>query len=1018
MAPAMRIRSILPGRKTALVVAGVAAALVLAYAAAGAWLLPWLVKRELPAAAEKWSARARVADIDVNPFTLQVRVTGLALEEKSGKPLLAAREVHADLEWRSLARRVLVLAELRIVEPRARVEISEKGQLNFASLTPPPREPGSRPGPPPVDLGNVTVEGGVIDFEDRSEGYKNRFERLSLKLSSISTVKGAKGPYDLAAHTPDGTQLRWKGEVSIEPLTLSGVLMLEQSALAQLNPYLSKRSEARITSGRAHIELPHRFALRAGEPQLEVKGAKLVVEELALVTADAARPFATVARLALEGIEADLLARRASAQALRVAGFSLAAKRDARGELHPQRLLPALRAGAQEASWQFSIAEVDLSGGAASLADEGIGTTIELDAVSMKLAPVSSDTKRELAFEVAAGVGSGGRLAARGKAVPADEAAQARIEVSGIPIALLQSVLGRHADVRIASGQFAAAGDLSVGAGTKTRRGRSANLVYSGSAALENVALRDAAGAPLVEWKALSTKSLNLTLAPNLARIDDLRWMAPKGRLEIARDGTTNIGRLFPGNREGARPAATESKPAPAPPAPEVRPEPPTGAESGAEGDRPDETGQFPVRIRRMQVDGGTLDFTDQSLNPNFNAVIQELTGTVNGLSTDRNTRSQIALEGRVGEFGYARISGTLNPFAPRERTAFRVQFRNLDLASISPYTVKFAGYRVATGRLTLDLNYRVRANRLEGDNHVLLDDFTLGERVGDGNSPGLPLELAVSLLKDENGRIDLAVPISGSLDDPEFKLGDVFWKALGTILGNIVTAPFRALGRLFGGNSEQLAVIAFEPGDSRLLPPEREKFPRIAEGLAKRPELKLVVPARYDAQADPRALKREALRRELAQRAGFDVGADDPAGPVSLEDRRTRRALRELYAQRFGDAELGRAKEDAEREAGAGGGKAPDITVGDRIRNFASGEPQVADPGSFYRGLYRRLADAQPIAEGALVELAQKRAAAVTAGLQAAGIPAERVTQSSAEPSSSADAKQVTLQLTLAPAR
>lgn len=1014
----MSVQSVISHRRILLLASGLIVGLMLAYALAGALLFPWLVKRELPGmAAEKLDARARVDDVVFNPFTLRLRVSGFALEEKSGRPLLRFREAAADLEWRSLVRRALVLSELRLQEPAARVEISEKGVLNLAVLGGKPGGAQSKTQLPAISIGNVVIENGRVDFEDRRAGYKNSFERLSLRLSSISTIKSDKGPYDLVAQTPDGGRLRWKGEVSIAPLALSGTLVFEHGVLAQLNPYLHNFSEGRIAAGRAQVELPHRFALVAGEPRLEIKGAKLVVEKLEFVARGADKPFATIARLALEGVNADLHARRASAQALRVAGFTVAARRDAQGEFHPARLLPALRAGAKEAAWQFGIAEVDLSGGAASLADDGSGVTLALERVTAKLAALSSDTTQPLAFELSAEVANGGRIAARGKGVPASDALEARIEASGVPVTLFQSILARHADVKLTSGNLAFAGDLSVGGDSKTRRGRSTKLTYSGTAALENVAIQDGAGAPLVEWKAMSTKSVRLSVAPNMARIDDLRWTAPKGKLEIAADGTTNLGRLFRGNREpDPPPAAREKAPAPAPaPAPSMEEAP--GPDAGKESAHPDEAGNFPIRIRRVQVDHGTLNFSDHSLSPNFAAVIHDLAGTVNGVSTDRNTRSQFALEGRVDEFGYARLSGTLNAFAPRERTNFRVQFRNLDVAKVSPYTVKFAGYRVASGRMSLDLNYRVHDNRLEGDNRVQLENFTLGERVGGDGSPGLPLELAIALLKDADGRIDIGVPISGSLDDPEFKLGDVFWKAFGNIITNIVAAPFRALARLFGGGSEQLAAIAFDPGASRLLPPEREKFKRIAEGLAKRPGLKLVIPARYDTEADGRALKREALRRELGKRAGFDIGENDTAGPVSIEDRRTRRALRELFAERFKSEELERLKAEAEREAAAGGGKPQDLPVGERIRNFASGEPQVADPSGFYRALFRRLLEAQPLAESALVDLAQKRAAAVASGLQAAGVDPARVAQSSAEPTANADAKQVTLQLTLVPA-
>ena len=1063
----MNVRSLTSRSRYGLLAVGIIVGLVLLYALAGAVLLPWYVKRELPAvAAEKWNAQARVDDIAFNPFTLRLRVTGFVLEEKSGRPLLHLREAKAGLEWRSLTRRGLVLSELQLLEPAARVEISEKGELNFAALGGTASAPPARVELPALDLGRLTVENGRVDFEDRREGYKNRFESLSLTLSSVSTVRGDKGPYDLVAQMPDGGKLRWKGEVSITPLALSGTLVLEHGMLAQLNPYLRSHFDGRIASGRARVELPHRFGLDAGKPRIEVKGATLAVQDFALIPQAAGEPqvklkgatlkvehavlavqaagdpqaevkgaalaleglalaqgaetpFATVARLAIEGIEADQRARRLRVKLLRGAGYTLAYKRDTAGALYPPRMLPKLREGAREATWQFAVGEVDFSGGTVSLADEGTGINLALEKVAAKAAELTADTSRPLAFDVTADLTGGGRLAVKGKSVPAAESLEARVEAAGVPVALFQSLLSRHAKVKVVSGQLALAGDLKVGGEAKTRRGRSARLVYAGAAALENVALQDGAGAPLAEWKSLATKSLNLSLEPNLARIDELRWTAPRGKLEIEAGGTTNLGRLFPGGGEaaaaapasGRKPAAEERKPTPVPR--EEVPEPAIGAES----ERPDEGGNFPIRVRRVQVEKGTLDFSDRSLSPNFRALIQDLAGTVNGLSTDRNTRSQLALEGRVDEHGYVRVSGTLNAFAPRERTNVRMQFRNIELAGVSPYTIKFAGYRVATGRLTLDLNYRVRDNRLEGDNHVVLDNFTLGERVGEGASPGLPLETAVSLLKDENGRIDLAIPISGSLDDPDFKLGDVFWKALGTILGNIIAAPFRALGRLFGGGAEQLASIAFEPGESRLLPPEREKFARIAEGLAKRQDLKLIIPARYDAEADARALRRDGLRRELGKRAGFEIGEEDAAGPLSLEDRRTRRALRELYAERFGNDELARRKAEAERDVAAGSGKSPDLTVGERIRNFAAGEPQVADPGEFYRALYRRLLDAQPIAEGALPELAQKRAAAIAAALQAAGVGAERMAQSSAEPTSNPNAKQVTVQLTLAPA-
>jgi hypothetical protein len=395
-------------------------------------------------------------------------------------------------------------------------------------------------------------------------------------------------------------------------------------------------------------------------------------------------------------------------------------------------------------------------------------------------------------------------------------------------------------------------------------------------------------------------------------------------------------------------------------------------------------------------------------------AKIYELAGTANGLSSDPDARSQFTFEGRVDEFGYARLSGSVNPFAPRNRSTFRVELRNLDLATASPYAMRFAGYRIATGRLTADLNYRVRANVIEGDNKITLDKFTLGERVESPDALKLPFELAIALLKDPDGTISLELPVTGNLDDPQFSLAPLIWKAVGKLLGNIIAAPFRALAHLFGGGSEgEGGVIAFDPGASRLLPPEREKLGRIVEVLAKRPEIKLLIPAHFDSEADTRAMKRAALGREIGRRAGFALAEGDAPGPVNLEDKPTRAALRALFAERFSKAELDKLRTEAEAKANAAGQTAPSVT--EKVRNFASGEPQVVDAREFYQTLLRRVRDAQALPPNALAELAQQRGLAIEAALQAAGADASRMSRTTAEPTANAEARSVTVHLSLA---
>jgi outer membrane protein OmpA-like peptidoglycan-associated protein len=319
-----------------------------------------------------------------------------------------------------------------------------------------------------------------------------------------------------------------------------------------------------------------------------------------------------------------------------------------------------------------------------------------------------------------------------------------------------------------------------------------------------------------------------------------------------------------------------------------------------------------------------------------------------------------------------------------------------------------------ASGRLSLDLRYRINNNVIEGDNQAVFEQLMLGEKVQSPDAFDLPIELAVSLLKDDQGRIDIAIPVSGSLDDPQFDYGTLIRKAIGNVISRIISAPFRALASLFGGSKEgeDIGAITFEPGQSRLLPPEREKIQRIAQGLGKRPEIRVTVPGRADSEVDGSRLKREALAREISRRAGFEVSDDESAGGISIEDSRTRAAIRDLYAERLTPAELD--KQRAQAEAAASEGKAEKPAVLDRLRNLATGEPQVTNPRPFYNGLMRRLRETQTLPATALDQLAQARAQAIALGLRDAGVAENRIGTSVAAPTADAKAKDVKVELAL----
>lgn len=660
---------------------------------------------------------------------------------------------------------------------------------------------------------------------------------------------------------------------------------------------------------------------------------------------------------------------------------------------------------------------LELADGTLSVNDADDGISLALERVTAKLGDLSTDAltssaAKPVMFDLAGALKTGGRLVARGRAIPASGSLDATVEASGVALAPLQPLLARYAGLRLAAGDASLAGRLAAG-------GKEQKLLYTGSAAVTNLALEDAGGVRLVAWKSLATSSLRLSLAPNRIDIDELRLLGPVSALAIAKDGTSNLSRALP-KKEGqplTGPSAigTAGGVAASPPKSNGK-EAATGvtaASAASAASAADGSATMAVQVRRLRMDDGVLEFSDESIGQGFKTRIHELAGTANGLSSDRETRSQFAFEGRIDDSGFARLSGSVNAFAPRDRTTFRVEMRNVDLTRATPYSMRFAGYRIASGRLGLDVNYRLRGGLLEGENRLTLEQFSLGERVDSPDALKLPFELAIALLKDSDDRIVLDLPIRGSLDDPQFSIAPLVWKAVGNLISGIVTAPFRALARLFGGGqSDQTGTIAFDAGASRLLPPERANILRIAELLAKRPQLKLSIPARYDAQADARALRRAALAREVGRRAGFTLGDDEAPGPVSTEDRRTREVLRALFAERFSAAELDKLKSAAEAKARSDGAAKPALL--ERLRNLAAGEPQIPDSREFYVALLNRLRDSQPLAPNALAELARRRGESIETALREAGIAGERLEVKTVLPSADAESRQVTIPLTL----
>ena len=220
----------------------------------------------------------------------------------------------------------------------------------------------------------------------------------------------------------------------------------------------------------------------------------------------------------------------------------------------------------------------------------------------------------------------------------------------------------------------------------------------------------------------------------------------------------------------------------------------------------------MPIRIRALKIESGRMNFSDYTVPPNFTADIQNLTGTVEGLSSARDSRAEVNLSGNLGEFSPVTITGQLQPFQFEHYTDIGLKFENISLPLFNPYSGKFAGYSIANGKLFTELHYLIQDHKLDAKHKIRIEQLEWGPATATKGEAGLPVKFATWLLKDSHGVIDLDVPVTGTLDDPKFRIGPIVWQIIKNLIVKAVSAPFKFLGSLFQG-AEQAQFVNFTPG-------------------------------------------------------------------------------------------------------------------------------------------------------------------------------------------------------------
>ncbi|UPG87299.1 DUF748 domain-containing protein [Luteibacter aegosomatis] len=806
-------------------------------------------------------------------------IDGLKVAGKDGAPLLGLG--HGDVELTALepltSRYRLGIVALDGLD--LRYASLPNGRSNLDALST-PGAPGADAKPTDVRIDTLTLKRSRFEYANLAGPAPSRLvlEGLDGDVRGLSTVAARAATVDATARMAGGS-LKTKGTLDLAAGRYAGRLSLDRIALATLMPLAPPLLDADVASGTVGadgelaVDWGRAFALRIAKTQAKLEGFRLVPHRDEALPVAWSSLKASIALLDLAGGEARL-------DNLTLDGLSLEPRRLADGSFDLTRVVrgpPPSKPAAPSTPWRWSIAHLALNDGTLTLRDASSPNrrnTVVLQAKTFGIDGLSDDMKKPLALHLEGSLGKG-TFAVTGPVTPSPLDADLTVKASRIDIAPLQSLVTVPLNVRVASGLLSMEGRIRYA----DRGNAAARIAYRGQATLGRVRVLDkVTEADFLSWRSLSASDMTVQVgeAAPRASIGGLALDDFYARVIVNTTGRLNLQDVVASPEAPGTVSVTEARDTPAPPTPA-----PEAARATPAAD---------IHIGQISLTGGRLNYTDNFIKPNYTADVTKLTGKIGAFGTAGGSApAELTLQGQLDDNAPVDIRGTINPLTPVAFLDITAKADGIQLANLSPYSGKYAGYPITRGRLNVDVHYLLDQRKLTANNHIFIDQLTFGDRIEGPGISHLPVKLAVALLKDTQGRIDVNIPVSGSLDDPQFSLGGLVWRAIGNLIVKAVTSPFRLLASA-GGGREDLGYVEFAPGSAQLDAGAQSKLADIAKVLADKPTISLDIVGRVDPAKDEPGLRAVMVDDLIRQEKGDNE--NDEATPDD-EDRYLKRAYR-----------------------------------------------------------------------------------------------------------------------------
>ncbi|HHX4056313.1 MAG: DUF748 domain-containing protein [Burkholderia contaminans] len=869
--------------------------------------------------------------------------------DHASAPLFAARGVHVAAASLEPLRNAMHFDEIRIDQPVVDLSRDKQGVLNVEKLAAQPaaasKAAEGKPAAsgtaaasaaaeaaasgakaeagagakeaPPLDLTirHFAIDGGTVNVDDRVPATPTALSltKLAATLDGFTMQGKTPAKYTLSTSLSRGGDVKAEGSFNLAEKQVESKLTVAALALPALQPYLGEATRARVLDGTLGATVNAKADWGKTPLAAQVADSTVSLKSLKIATPDAKAPAIVLPDASAKIAKVDVATRIAEIASVDASGLALDVQRLKDGKIDlaalaepaqasvPKRTV-ARKAEAAAPSWHYRIDALNVKDASANFTDLSTPRPVKLaiKPLDLSVQKISDDMTRPLPVQMKATLNRKGSLNVTGDVTAQPLKLGLKINGNRLDAAAFEPYFGSALNATIASALLNAQGNLTFAQVKDAPR-----ATYRGDVALVDVRMLDKATSdPFAGWRSLALTNLKANYDEKGTDVDAARVTFSNfyGRVLLDAQGRLNLKDVVAKETGPAQSLTRDaSKGEPVPLSPGVTPPAAARAASAAAAQqalapaaasatvvvKAATPPQNPVRMHfgELLLQNGRVTYTDNFIKPNYTANLIAIKGTVGAFGTDSTTSAPVDVAANLAGNGPISIKGSVNPLIEKPALDLTATAHDIELTNLTPYSAKYAGYPITKGKLNVDLHYELANDQLKANNHIFIDQLTFGDHVENDTATRLPVKLAISLLKNTRGQIDVNLPVSGSLSNPEFSVGGLIWRAVLNLIAKAVTSPFSLLAHAFGGGGEDLGYVEFAPGSYQLDDAQQKKLDTVVKMLTEKPSIRLDLIGRVDPAKDTSGLGDAYVERLVRQQKLKDViGQGESIDPMSVK--------------------------------------------------------------------------------------------------------------------------------------